>query len=336
MEVPEIEQGIVSTAKADPESSGSHEPVTMKALLEAGVHFGHQTRRWDPHMKRFIFTSRNGIHIIDLQKTLTMLERAVEAMRTLVTDGGDVLFVGTKKQAQDAVKEEAERSGMHYVNQRWLGGTLTNFHTIRARIDYMLELEQKQEKGLLQNLIKKERLKVEENLTRLQKYFGGLRNMRKVPSAMFVVDLEKENICIAEARRMGVKLFAVVDSNCNPDLVDYPVPSNDDAIRSIKLMTGCMADAILAGLTQRQSVGSENDSDMVSEVSDTPYSEGTNDIVFPTDNSGIETIQGLVTEEVSDPDEEIVDDVPVADTIETTDAVEDESESNPEDEGDIN
>ena len=188
----------------------------MKSLLEAGVHFGHQTRRWNPRMKRYIFTHRNGIHIIDLQKTLIMLEDACKSITRIVADGGDVLFVGTKKQAQDAIHSEAERCGMPYVNQRWLGGTLTNFQTIRSRIDYMIALEERKEKGELQKLTKKEGLKLDEQLARLHKYFGGIRDVRTLPGALFVIDIEREDICIAEVRRLGIPVAAVVDSNTDP------------------------------------------------------------------------------------------------------------------------
>ena len=228
------------------------EPVTMKSLLEAGVHFGHQTRRWNPHMKRYIFTHRNGIHIIDLQQTLVLLEEARKTITKIVAEGGDLLFVGTKKQAQEAIVTEATRCGMPYVNQRWLGGTLTNFQTITSRIKYMKELEEKKERGHFQVLTKKEGVKLEDQLARLQKYFGGIRDLKKMPDAMFVVDLEKEDICVAEARRVGVEVAAIVDSNCNPNLVTIPIPGNDDAIRSIKLVCGRMADAVLEGLQQRE------------------------------------------------------------------------------------
>ena len=224
----------------------------MKSLLEAGVHFGHQTRRWNPHMKRYIFTHRNGIHIIDLQQTLALLEKAREAVTEVVADGGDILFVGTKKQAQEAIESEAGRCGMPFVNQRWLGGTLTNFQTIRSRIDHMVRLEERKETGHLQALTKKENLKLDEELGRLHKYFGGIRNMRTLPGALFVIDLEKEDICVAEARRMGIPVVAVVDSNCDPDLVTVPIPGNDDAIRSIRLMSGRIADAAIEGSQRRE------------------------------------------------------------------------------------
>ena len=235
------------------EDTGIHrEPITMKSLLEAGVHFGHQTRRWNPNMKRYIFTHRNGIHIIDLQKTLVMLEEACRSIARIVANGGDILFVGTKKQAQEGLASEATRCGMPYVNQRWLGGTLTNFQTIRSRVDYMIELEERKEKGYFQGLTKKEALKLDEELARLQKYFAGIRDMKKLPTALFVIDIEKEDICVAEVRRMGIPVAAVVDSNTDPELIDFPIPGNDDAIRSIRLMSARVADAIIEGLQQRE------------------------------------------------------------------------------------
>ncbi len=227
-------------------------PVTMKSLLEAGVHFGHQTRRWNPRMKQYIFTQRNGIHIIDLQKSLRYMDRAMNAVRDLVADGGEILFVGTKKQAQESIFEQATRCEMPFVNQRWLGGTLTNFQVIRKRIDYMLELEDRKEKGYFDAMIKKEALKLEEKLKRLQKYFGGVRNMTKIPEAIFVVDMPKEAICIAEARKLGVTLFSIIDSDCDPELIDYRIPGNDDAIRSIRLITTRIADGVMEGLAEKR------------------------------------------------------------------------------------
>ena len=229
----------------------------MKSLLEAGVHFGHQTRRWNPNMKRYIFMHRNGIHIIDLQQTLVMLESAARAITQIVADGGDVLFVGTKKQAQEAIQNEATRCGMPYVNQRWLGGTLTNFRTIQSRVNYMLELEDKKEKGHQASLTKKESLKMDEQMAKLQKYFTGIRDMKKLPGALFIVDLEKEDICVAEVRRLGIPVAAVVDTNCDPSLVTMPVPGNDDAIRSIRLMSSRMAGAVLDGLQRRAEIAAE-------------------------------------------------------------------------------
>jgi small subunit ribosomal protein S2 len=226
----------------------------MKSLLEAGVHFGHQTRRWNPRMKRYIFTQRNGIHIIDLQQTLGMLNEAYRAMIQVAAEGGKVLFVGTKKQAQEVVQSEADRCGMWYVNQRWLGGTLTNFQTIRTRINYMIELQQKREQGYFRLLPKKEAVKLEETLAKLEKYFLGMKNMTSLPQAMFVIDIVKEDICIAEARRMHIPIFSLVDSDCDPDLIDHPIPGNDDAVRSIRLVSNRMATAILEGKAEREAL----------------------------------------------------------------------------------
>ena len=234
-----------------PQPTG-REPINMKALLEAGVHFGHQTRRWNPTMRRYIFTQRNGIHIIDLQQTLGMINEAYKDMVELVANGGKVLFVGTKRQAQEVIQSEAERCGMWYVNQRWLGGTLTNFQTIRTRINYMLELQQKRDQGYFRLLPKKEGVKMRDTLNRLEKYFTGMRDMTTLPQAIFAIDIGRENICVAEARRLGIDVFAIVDSDCNPDLVDHIVPGNDDAVRSIRLVTNRMASAVLEGLAQRE------------------------------------------------------------------------------------
>ncbi len=230
------------------------EPLTMKSLLEAGVHFGHQTRRWNPRMKRFIFTQRNGIHIIDLQQTLGLIHEASRAMTRLAAEGGKVLFVGTKKQAQEVIQNETQRCGMWYVNQRWLGGTLTNFQTIRSRINYMIELQQKRDQGYFRLLPKKEGVKLQESLDRLEKYFLGIRDMTELPKALFIIDIGKEDICVEEARRMGVKIFAIVDTDCDPEKVDHPIPGNDDAVRSIRLITGRMASAVLEGLAQREAM----------------------------------------------------------------------------------
>ena len=226
----------------------------MKSLLEAGVHFGHQTRRWNPQMKRYIFTQRNGIHIIDLQQTLGLINEAYRAMVQLVAEGGKVLFVGTKRQAQDVVQGEADRCGMWYVNQRWLGGTLTNFQTIRSRINHMLELQQKRDQGYWRLLPKKEGVKLRDTLNRLEKYFTGLKDMNELPAALFVIDIGKEDICIAEALRMGIQIFAIVDTDCDPDKVSHPIPGNDDAVRSIRLITGKMATAALEGQAQREAI----------------------------------------------------------------------------------
>ena len=212
-------------------------------------------------MKHYIFTQRNGIHIIDLQQTLGLIHEAYRGMMQVAAEGGNILFVGTKKQAQEVMQSEAERCGMWYVNQRWLGGTLTNFQTIRARINYMTELQQKRDSGYFRVLQKKEGVKMEESLVKLEKYFLGIKNMTAVPQAMFIIDICKEDICIAEARRMGVKVFAIVDTDTDPDLVDYPIPGNDDAVRSIRLVTSRMANAILEGQAQREALLLEEQAD---------------------------------------------------------------------------
>ncbi|NLP37920.1 MAG: 30S ribosomal protein S2 [Firmicutes bacterium] len=226
--------------------------VTMKQLLEAGVHFGHQTRRWNPKMKPYIFTERNGIYIIDLQKTVRMMEEAYNFVRDLVRDGGKILFVGTKKQAQESIQLEAERCGMFYVNQRWLGGMLTNFKTIRTRVKRLIELEKMEEDGVFEVLPKKEVIKLRHEYEKLNKFLSGVRNMQTLPDALFIVDPRKERIAVAEARKLGIPIIAIVDTNCDPDEIDYIIPGNDDAIRAVKLISGRMADAVLEGLEGRQ------------------------------------------------------------------------------------
>ncbi len=217
----------------------------MKQLLEAGVHFGHQTRRWNPKMKKYIFVERNGIYIIDLQKTVKKLEEAYDFMRQVGADGGKVLFVGTKKQAQEAIKEEAERSGNYYINQRWLGGTLTNFETIQKRVARMKAIEKMEEDGTFDVLPKKEVVQLKKEHERLVKFLGGIRDMKGLPDVMFVVDPRKERIAVAEARKLNIPLVGIVDTNCDPDEIDYVIPANDDAIRAVKLLTGKMADALI-------------------------------------------------------------------------------------------
>lgn len=233
--------------------------VSMKSLLEAGVHFGHRTRRWNPKMKRFIFTERNGIHIIDLQQTMKRLEEAYELIKNTVSTGGVVLFVGTKKQAQESVAQEASRCGMPYVNQRWLGGTLTNWRTIRQRIDYMLEIERQQARGEFARLTKKEALMREREINRLNHRMGGLRDMRRLPNLLFVVDVRRDTIAVKEANILGIPIIAMVDTNCDPDPIDYVVPSNDDAIRAIKLMNSTVAAAVLEGQAILSSIRAEED-----------------------------------------------------------------------------
>jgi len=221
------------------------EIVTIKQLLEAGAHFGHQTSRWNPRMKKYVFTKRNGIHIIDLEQTTTMLGKACEFVRQTVAAGGNILFVGTKKQAQDIIEGEAKRCDMYYVNQRWIGGVLTNFATIQTRIDYLVRLEDQQSRGDFNRLPKKEALKLSEQILRLNRRVGGFKEMTSLPSALFIVDITKESIALAEAKRVGVPVVAIVDTNCNPDNVDYPIPANDDAIKAIKLVCSKIADSVI-------------------------------------------------------------------------------------------
>ncbi len=221
--------------------------ISMKQLLEAGVHFGHQTRRWNPKMAQYIFTERNGIYIIDLQKTVKKLEEAYFFVRDVAAAGDSVLFVGTKKQAQEAVKEEAERCGQFYVNARWLGGMLTNFKTMRRRIDRLNQLKKMEEDGTFNLLPKKEVVKLKLEIEKLEKYLGGVKEMKRLPGALFVIDPRKEKNAIAEARKLGVPIVAIVDTNCDPDEVDYVIPGNDDAIRAIKLISQTMANAVLEG-----------------------------------------------------------------------------------------
>ena len=221
--------------------------VTMKQLLEAGVHFGHQTRRWNPKMRRFIFGERNGIYIIDLQQTLERIDAAYRFIRTTVENGGAVLFVGTKKQSQEPIQREAERSNCPYINYRWLGGTLTNFQTVHARVAKLHELRRLVETGETEQMIKKEGLKVKRELTKLERNLGGIQGLEKLPSAVFVIDTKKEHIAVTEANRLGIPVIAVVDTNCDPDIIDYVIPGNDDAIRSSNLMCRIIADAVVEG-----------------------------------------------------------------------------------------
>ena len=221
--------------------------VSMKQLLEAGVHFGHQTRRWNPKMATYIYTERNGIYIIDLQKTVKKLEEAYNFIREISANGGNVLFVGTKKQAQDAIKEEAARCGGYYVNARWLGGMLTNFRTMRTRIDRLAQLRKMEEDGTFAMLPKKEVIKHQGEIEKLEKYLGGVKEMKKIPAAMFIVDPRKERNAIAEAKKLNIPVVAIVDTNCDPDEIDYVIPGNDDAIRAIRLIAAAMASAAIEG-----------------------------------------------------------------------------------------
>lgn len=221
--------------------------ISMKQLLEAGVHFGHQTRRWNPKMARYIFTERNGIYIIDLQKTVKKVDEAYNFVRNLAAEGGTMLFVGTKKQAQESVKGEAERCGMYFVNERWLGGMLTNFQTIQKRVDRLRVLERMEVEGVFDVLTKKEVSALRHEMEKLERFLGGIKNMKKIPDALFIVDPRKERIAVAEARRLKIPIVAIVDTNCDPDEIDVVIPANDDAIRAVKLLTSKMADAIIEG-----------------------------------------------------------------------------------------
>ena len=229
------------------EREAPQDSLTMKSLLEAGVHFGHQTQRWHPRMKQYIFAQRNGIHIIDLQQSMFLLERARQFISDVVAGGETVLFVGTKRQAQDSIEQSARRCGMSFVKNRWLGGMLTNFSTIQSRIDYMVRLEERRDHGGFNLLMKKEALKLEEEIERLNRNFGGVKEMAKLPGALFVVDIGREKIAVAEGRRMGIPIVALVDTDGDPDLIDYPIAANDDAIRSINLVTSRMAEAVMEG-----------------------------------------------------------------------------------------
>ncbi|MCM8750623.1 30S ribosomal protein S2 [Thermomicrobiaceae bacterium CFH 74404] len=233
------------------------EQLPLKALLEAGVHFGHQTKRWNPKMRPYIFGERHGIHIIDLRQTLRLLQEAEEFARELASRGGIVVFVGTKKQAQETIRSEAERCGMYSVTERWLGGTLTNFVTIRQRLRYLVQLEQEVTTPVFQNLPKKEQMRKIRELDKLQRVLGGLRGLNRLPDALYIVDPKRESIAVSEAQRLGITTIAMVDTNCDPDLIDYVIPANDDAIRSIRLVTSRIADAIIAGRTQFESTMAE-------------------------------------------------------------------------------
>jgi small subunit ribosomal protein S2 len=265
-------------------------PVSMKQLLEAGVHFGHQTRRWNPKMRQFIFTERNGIHIIDLQQTVTRLEDAINFVRDTVASGGDVLIIGTKKQARETVEAEASRAGLPYVNNRWLGGTLTNFRTIRNRVQHMIRLENSVAAGEFSRLTKKEQLDISNEIERLNRHFGGIKHMERLPSAAFVIDTVKEQIAVSELKRLGIPIVSLVDTNCDPDPVSYPIPSNDDAIRAIKLILGKIADAAAEGRAARESgAGAGVHADDL--VAATPESY----TARPTDDAATEDVQRVAT-----------------------------------------
>ena len=269
--------------------------VTMKQLLEAGVHFGHQTRRWNPKMKPYIFTERNGIYIIDLQKTVKMMEDAYTFVKDVIADGGTILFVGTKKQAQSTIREEAERCGMFYVNVRWLGGMLTNFQTIRKRVRRLQEIERMETDGSFGVLPKKEVLQLMKEKQKLEKFLGGVRDMAKLPDAVFVVDPRKERIAVQEARKLNIPIISIVDTNCDPDEIDYVIPGNDDAIRAIKLICGRISDAVIEGLEGLDAesieagspVGEIREDEIVSEIEDSV----TDVLEMPLDNDVVEIVE---------------------------------------------
>jgi len=252
--------------------------VSMKALLETGVHFGHRARKWNPKMKPYIFTERNGIHIIDLQQTLAYIDEIYAMVREIVADGGTILFVGTKRQAQETIAQEATRCGMPYVNQRWLGGTLTNWRTVRERLEAMKRLERQREEGAFDRLTKKEQMLLDREIEKLELRFGGMRNMSRLPDALFVVDVRREVTAVKEANILKIPVIALVDTNCDPDPIDYVIPANDDAIRAIRLLTSKIADAVLEGLALRKTRVddeelTEEDVDFVSAISDTEADE---------------------------------------------------------------
>ncbi|MFC1899221.1 30S ribosomal protein S2 [Chloroflexota bacterium] len=261
------------------------ESVTIKQLLEAGAHFGHQTSRWHPRMKQYIFTKRNGIHILDLEQTIGLLDKACEFVKQVVDEGGKILFVSTKKQAQTIIEEEAKRCGMYYVNQRWIGGVLTNFATIQTRIDHLVRLEDQETRGDFNRLPKKEALKLREEIDRLNLRMGGFKEMTVLPDVLFIVDITKENIALAEAKRVGIPVVAVVDTNCNPDDIDYPIPANDDAIKAIKLICSKITDAIVESEASMASMPIEVTEEVVEEKEMAEITESAPEVT-PVDRVG--------------------------------------------------
>ena len=249
-----------------PEVKAEPEEVSIKSLLAAGAHFGHQTSRWNPRMKKYIFTARNGIHIIDLEQTAALLHITCDYVKDLVAKGEDIIFVGTKKQAKEAIEEEAKRCGMPYVNQRWLGGMLTNFDTIQTRIDHLVRLEDQKARGQFEVLPKKEALKLSKEIDRLNRQMGGFKEMTKLPGAVFIIDPVKDLIAVTEARKMGVPIVAVVDTNCDPTVIDHPVPANDDAVRAVRLICSCIASAVLEGRKAREMAALVYEEESVKEV----------------------------------------------------------------------
>jgi small subunit ribosomal protein S2 len=261
--------------------------ISMKQLLEAGVHFGHQTRRWNPKMQPFIFMDRNGIHIIDLQQTVTRLNEAYKFVEQLAAQGGTILFVGTKKQAQEAVAEEAKRCGMYYVNQRWLGGMLTNFQTIQSRIRYLRDLEARRDRGDFERLPKKEVQKLQDDMNRLERILGGIKDMRRLPNAIFIIDTRKERTAVMEALRLEIPIVALADTNSDPDEMDYPIPANDDAIRAVRLLSAKIADAVIEGrrqleAQQKDAEGVEGEEPVSIDIETTPVSQSVPAVTEPT------------------------------------------------------
>jgi len=269
----------------------------MKQLLDSGAHFGHQTRRWNPKMKRFIFTDRNGIYIIDLQQTLTFIDTAYEFVKETVAHGGSVMFVGTKKQAQESIAEEAARVGMPYVNQRWLGGMLTNFSTVHKRLQRMKELEAMEQTGGFEGRTKKEILMLTREKNKLERSLGGIRDMNKVPSAIWVVDTNKEHLAVAEARKLNIPIIAILDTNCDPDLLDYPIPGNDDAIRSAALLTKVIASAIAEGLKARGGAGGGDEAGSDSGTAVEPLAEWEQELLASAAIEAAPTEPGPVADE---------------------------------------
>ncbi|MFL2759829.1 MAG: 30S ribosomal protein S2 [Dehalococcoidia bacterium] len=288
---------VEEAVEVDSNQEQISEAITMKSLLEAGVHFGHQKRRWNPKMDRYIFTHRNGIHIIDLQKTLHLVEEAASFLTDVAASGKKILLVGTKKQAQDTIVMEAERSNSLHISNRWLGGTLTNFKTIQTRIDYLVDLETRREQGEFENLTKKEALKIDEKINKLNRNLSGIKEMTEMPGAMFIIDVGREGIAVAEANRVGIPIVAIVDSDCDPDLIDYPIPGNDDAIRSVRLITKRMSNAIIDGYHLRNSDQSDESADASAEASPRMVTYSTVTI----EDSKSED-EGEEVEESSDPD----------------------------------
>ena len=304
------------------------EAITMKSLLEAGVHFGHQKRRWNPKMKRYIFTHRNGIHIIDLQKTLNLVEEAASFLTNVAASGKKILLVGTKKQAQDTIVAEAERSNSLHISNRWLGGTLTNFKTIQTRIDYLVDLESRRDQGEFENLTKKESLKIDEKINKLNRNLSGIKEMTEMPGAMFIIDVGREEIAVTEANRVGIPIVAIVDSDCDPDLIDYPIPGNDDAIRSVRLITKRMSNAIIDGYHLRNSDQSDESSDAAAEASPrmVTYSTVTMED-SESENETEDSEEGSEAEAVNDTLEETTE---AENTLESTTVIDEPEETSSE------